>query len=51
MSWEVCGHEGACFSRIEFPIIMGGSADLKASQMGQFQGKITTCVMFLTYPK
>jgi len=54
MSKEVYGHEGACLSKIELPISMGGSADLKASQMGQFQGKITIKIklsVFLTYPK
>lgn len=30
---------------IELPIIMGGRADLKASHIGKFQGKITADVM------
>jgi len=30
---------------------MGGSADLKTSQIGQFQGKITIYIMSLGLPK
>ena len=40
-----CAHkgvEGECFDKIELPMIMGGSADLKGSQNGKFQGMITT---------